>query len=181
MNASNATMLPQQVAITHRSATSHSPNSPFTPSPFKQSTSECHLVWWFDTWTSRKAEGSHENDKRQSQCISRDIHPLDRHTPDHDAILSNLADLHNSSKVRSFSSMNDTDYVKLNFGEHGIILRYENFLTKPCQQKPFWTFRQLQTHFFKNNGNGRICRVYVFSIYLTIFPKNVKQPGEKIS
>jgi hypothetical protein len=53
------------------------------------------------------------------------------HPPDHYSTITNLANLLDTkSEVRSFSSMNNIDYVRLNPGEQGIILHNENLLMK---------------------------------------------------
>lgn len=55
---------------------------------------------------------------------------LTGHTPDL-VTITNLADLLDTRcEVRSFSSMTNGDYVKLNPGEQGLVLHNENSLTK---------------------------------------------------
>jgi hypothetical protein len=120
---------PQRVSITPRSATSRSRNSPFTPS-LKQSTSEVPSP--YDGLTPVQLKKLKDHTKRTKDQVNLFLEwftCLTGHTPDHDATITNLADLL-KSEVRSFSSMNNADYVKLNPGEQGIILHNEDLLTK---------------------------------------------------
>lgn len=124
---------PQQVAISTPPATSHSRdftfNSPLTPSPLKQSTSGVPSP--FDGLTPvqlKKLKGHTKRTKDQVNLFVEWFTRITGHPPDHYSTITNLANL--LSEVRSFSSMNNIDYVKLNPGEQGIILHNENLLMK---------------------------------------------------
>ena len=127
---------PQQIVVSPPTATSHSRDftvsNPFIPSPLKQSTSGAPSP--YDGLSSTHLKKLKDHTKKKKDQVSLFVELFTRlagYTPDHESTISNLADLLDTkSEVRSFSSMNNIDYVTLNPGEQGIILHNENLLRK---------------------------------------------------
>jgi hypothetical protein len=107
-------------------------NSSFTTSPLKQSTSG--LPSPYDDLTPVQLKNLKDHTKKTKDQVNLFVEWYTRltgHTPDHNATITNLADLLDTkSEVRSFSSMNDSDYLRLNPGERGNILHNETLLMK---------------------------------------------------
>jgi len=79
----------------------------------------------------KKLKGHTKKTKNQISLYEEWFTRMTGYPPDHDSAVTNLADiLDTKSEVRTFSSMNNIDYSKLNPGEQGIIWHNENLLVQ---------------------------------------------------
>ena len=125
-------------------------SSPFTPSLLRQSTSAMPSP--YDSLTPLQLKKLKDHTKKRKDQISLYEEWFTRMTgypPDHNSSVTNLADLLDTkSEVRTFSSMNNIDYSKLNPGEHGIIMHNENLLVQavPAEMIPDDFLRTLKLY-----------------------------------